>query len=252
MARFRTEGRFELGLIGKPLEHSFSPAFFERFWKERGLSRRWRYRLFPLDAIDQLPKLLENERLFGFNVTVPYKQAVLPYLDALDAHAQAMGSVNTVVVKAGIKIGFNTDWIGFQRCMRQVYPDSLPHKVLVLGSGGASKAVCYALGQWNVPFDVVSRSGPLDYAGLRGRLASFDCIVHCTPLGTFPRVSDSPPLPYDELHSGQKLIDLVYNPPTTRFMHEGLKRGLHAVNGQVMLEAQALEAWTLWERFAEI
>lgn len=244
--------RFELGLIGKPLEHSFSPAFFERLWKERGLSRQGRYRLFELDDIGDLPGLLERESLLGFNVTLPFKQSVLPFLDALDAHARSMGSVNTVLIKGGILMGFNTDWIGFQQCLRQVYPGTLPQNALVLGTGGASKAVCYALGQWNIPFEVVSRSGPNDYESLKGRLGGFDCIVHCTPLGTYPRVSESPPLPYNELHPGQRLIDLVYNPPTTRFMHEGIKRGLKAVNGQSMLEAQALEAWKIWERFAEI
>lgn len=240
-----------LGLIGFPLDHSFSQKYFTGKFSHEDIEG-FSYDHFPHEHIEQLPELLrEYPDIIGLNVTIPHKESVIPFLDELDEHAAAIGAVNTIQIANNRLIGHNTDWIGFR--------DSLvPHltpdikQALVLGSGGSAKAVCYALNQLGVKFSTVSRSGKNDgylYEDLNAKIiAAHPLIVNCTPLGTFPEIDQFPPIPYPDLTPQHLLFDLVYNPACTQFMQKGLTVGARAVNGYEMLVGQAEAAWKIWNK----
>ncbi len=255
MKRGARSGRLELGLIGKPVSHSFSPAFFEQLWahSSRNFQKQaWRYRPFELDRIDDLPALIRSENLFGFNVTIPYKESILESLSYIDRRASEMGAVNTVFVARSGLYGFNTDWLGFLNALEEFCEgSSMPGSALILGSGGASKAVAFALKELNIPFSTVSRSGELKYGDLSGRLTEWEIIINTSPLGTYPHIRECPDIPFDELSPSQKIFDLVYNPKETFLMREAGLRGLKTTNGYRMLEFQALEAWRIWKTLSE-
>ena len=195
--------------------------------------------------------MIKQESLFGFNVTIPYKELVLDQLSYIDRRAAEMAAVNTVVVTSSGLCGFNTDWLGFAHALEEFCePDGLPRSALILGKGGASKAVGYALQQLGIAFSVASRSGELIYEQLKGRLGDWEIIVNTTPLGTYPDIHEHPPLRFDELRRFQKVFDLVYNPQQTFLMREAAQRGLKTTNGYRMLEFQALEAWRIWRTLA--
>lgn len=241
------------GLTGFPLSHSFSATYFAEKFAASGLMSV-SYSNYPVESAAAIRQLFENDRsLCGLNVTIPYKTEVIPFLDALDGVAGEIGAVN--VIKAYIEAkrivlkGFNTDWHGFT--------ESLPVDIrngggnaLVLGTGGASLAVRFAL--CRLGFEVVtisrkSREGILSYDELTGdKIAGAVLIVNTTPLGMFPEISLSPPLDYNFLSKGTLLYDLVYNPAETLFLKEGIARGCRVINGQKMLELQAERAWEIW------
>lgn len=238
-----------LGLIGFPLEHSFSQKYFTDKFEHEEING-FRYDHFPLENIDRLPELLqEYPNLMGLNVTIPHKETVIPKLDELDTHAAAIGAVNTIRINNGQLIGYNTDWIGFGDSLQ---PHLTPEikKALVLGSGGSAKAVGYALKQLQIDFKTVSRTPGEErhrYEDLNAEiLADHLLIVNCTPLGTFPNTEQFPPIPYSELSSRHLLYDLVYNPACTQFMLKGLSVGTRAVNGYEMLVSQAEASWKIW------
>jgi shikimate dehydrogenase len=195
----------------------------------------------------------EMPGLMGFNVTLPHKESILGHLDSLDENAAAIGAVNTVKREHdGTWRGYNTDWTGFLTGLTGIGEESFRQsgKALILGTGGSSRAVAFALSRLGMQVLKAGRSGKapgaVSYAELEGRLAEFSLIVNCTPLGMYPRVEGLPDLPYSELRSGQILYDLVYNPAETRFMQEGLKQGCRVLNGLPMLYAQADAAWAIW------
>lgn len=255
------------GLLGHPLSHSFSAGYFTEKFAREGIDAT--FENFDLPTIDLLPALLDSiPGLVGFNVTIPYKQAVIPYLDALDTEAAAMGAVNVVRVtyqadgKRFLK-GYNTDLIGFRESLRPLLValrarwnavssaacnDKL--QALVLGTGGASKAVCFGLKQLGVPYVLVSRTpapGQLSYEALTANdYLTHRLIVNTTPLGMSPKIDTCPPLDYDRLGEGHLLFDLVYNPAMTRFLQEGADRGALVKNGLEMLHLQAEAAWRVW------
>ena len=237
------------GLIGKPLSHSFSQRWFtEKFQREAIPFHR--YELFPLDTVEELPALLrDTPGISGLNVTIPYKQAVMPLLDALDPLAAAVGAVNTIVLKGGRTVGHNTDVEGFRSSLEVVLQGERP-RALVLGSGGASRAVAYVLRELGIHFRVVSRSperGDLTWDIVDPTIVKVcPLIVNTTPLGMHPAVEEAPPLPYEALGPRHLLYDLVYNPLETHFLEEGRRRGARTVNGMAMLEAQAEASWRLW------
>lgn len=240
----------KLGLIGYPLGHSFSAHYFSEKFAREGITD-FSYHNFPLAHISEFPGLLEAEpRLVGLNVTIPHKQAVIPYLDELDEHAEQVGAVNTIQFVGNKTIGYNTDWLGFRDSLTAFSARKAPKHALVLGSGGASKAICYALDKLGISYRIVSRRAgkhTTAYKELtRDVVAKADLIVNCTPLGTAPEVELAPPLDYSLLQPNQLLYDLVYNPPATRFMQNGISRGLTAVNGYEMLAGQAEHAWKIW------
>ena len=243
------------GLIGKKLGHSFSKTYFTQKFKKENL-RGVDYRLFPLEHIDDFKKLiLQEEGLDGLNVTIPYKEAIIPFLDELDRTAQSVGAVNTIRFEEGKLIGHNTDVIGFEQSLLPFLEGKNPLrlKAMILGTGGASKAVCYVLNELGIPFIMVSRTkakGDLTYAEITKELVdAYPLIINTTPLGMSPEVSTCPDIPYDDLNKNNLLYDLVYNPEKTLFLSRGLNNGAKVRNGLSMLELQAEAAWDIWTNY---
>ena len=248
-------GGASFGLLGHPLGHSFSRAFFNDKFAREEIDAE--YLNFDLSDISQLPQLLDqNPLLRGLNVTIPYKQAVIPYLDELSDEARAIGAVNVIRISYDATgnrhlKGFNSDIIGFTDSIR---PLLQPHHIraLVLGTGGASKAICRGLEKLGLEWRYVSRrkdeaSDVLSYSDITPAvLADYTVIVNCTPLGMYPRMDVCPTLPYAALSSRHLLYDLVYNPDITLFMRQGRRYGATVKNGLEMLHLQAIASWQFW------
>jgi len=243
------------GLIGYPLSHSFSQGYFTRKFQEEGTQDRYRYDNFPLASIQDFPTMLaQHPDLRGINVTIPYKEAVIPFLDALDPAAAAIGAVNTIRIDQGKLTGYNTDVIGFGESLH----DFLAHHggpsqgALVLGTGGAAKGVAWVLRQAGIPFTYVSRTKSkeqLSYSQpTAAHLAKVDLIVNTTPLGMSPAVDNFPDIPYHCLNARHRLYDVIYNPPKTVFLQKGEAQGAAIRNGLAMLHGQAEAAWTIWRQ----
>jgi shikimate dehydrogenase len=232
------------GIIGFPLLHSFSAKYFSEKFANEHIDAE--YSLYPIEE-NHLQE--EAKRLFasldGMNVTMPYKQTIIPYLDSLDDTAQAVGAVNVVHQH----IGYNTDCLGF---MESIKPLLRPYdrKALVLGTGGASKAVCYGLRQSDIEPTLVSRtphSGMLGYEDLtKDIMETHTIIVNCTPLGMLPKIDTCPPIPYEAITARHLLFDCVYNPEETLFLRKGKEQGAMTQNGMGMLIGQAKAAWKIW------
>ena len=240
------------GLIGYPLAHSFSKKYFtDQF--EREQTAGCSYELFPLESITDILALLENSSLEGLNVTIPYKVAVLPYLNELDVAAKEIGAVNCISIKRkGDKIelkGFNTDAYGFDESLRPLLKP-FHTNALILGDGGAAKAVKYVLGQLGIPYRSVVRTPAEDaivYAELTEELIhTHQVIINTTPLGTFPNVDASPAIPYEYLTEHHLAYDLVYNPAESLFLQRAKAQGAVIKNGMEMLHLQADRSWTIW------
>ena len=242
----------QLGLIGRTLGHSFSAKYFAEKFEREGLSEEFSYKLFELPEIGDVEGLIvENPNLIGFNVTIPYKEQIIPYLDDLSSEARAIGAVNCVkILSDGRRVGYNTDVDGIRLTLDNLLSEAGVASALVLGSGGASKAVRYVLGERGIKSLVVSRnsaSGDITYDELSAEvMAANKLIINASPVGTYPRVEDAPTLPYHLLTSEHKLFDLVYNPSVTRFMQYGIEHKAQAVSGLDMLYAQAESAWRIW------
>jgi len=243
-----------LGLIGKTLKHSASPAYYEDKFQQLGISD-CAYRLFELASIEELPSFIaDHPDLTGFNVTFPYKESIIPYLDHIDEDAQQINAVNVVTVSRqqdkAILTGHNSDWQGFKQTLAG---QSLPEKALILGTGGASRAVAYALQKMGVSCQFVSRQqkpysiryNDIDEACLR----THKLIVNCTPLGTAGLYDTQLPLlPYHALITEHLLYDLVYNPEQTLFLQQGVEHGCKTINGLQMLHRQADISWEIFNR----
>lgn len=232
------------GIIGYPLQHSFSARYFSQKFAREHIDAE--YSLYPMEDLkSQIEELLN--RLDGFNVTMPYKQAIIPYLDALDETAKAVGAVNVVHQR----IGYNTDCIGFMESIRPLLRAN-DQKALVLGTGGASKAVCYGLQQLGLTPTLVSRTkreGVLTYAELTEEvMAAYTVIVNCTPQGMYPQIENCPEIPYEYLSARHLLFDCVYNPEETLFLRKGAAQGAKTQNGIEMLYGQAKAAWKIWNK----
>jgi shikimate dehydrogenase len=244
------------GLIGKPLTHSFSKRYFtEKFDKENIQAV---YHLYPLDNIGQLPGLInEDKQLKGLSVTIPYKSAVIPFLDAIDDSAKEIGAVNTIKVirdqDKPVLIGFNTDIYGFEHTLDPFLTGNSRPNALVLGTGGASKAVQYVLHAKGITFKLVSRSpsstAHLNYSDVTANVVkNHSLLINTTPVGMFPHLNDAPEIPYKFITSDHILIDLIYNPEETLFLKNGRDSGASTANGMQMLIKQAEEAWKIWNR----
>lgn len=237
------------GLIGRPLGHSFSADFFNKKFENEGIDET--YRLFPLDSLEMLPALLSaHPDLHGLNVTLPYKQAVIPFLNRIDADAKEIGAVNVIKIHSdGTLEGFNSDAIGFHD---SISPLLRPHmkRALVLGTGGASKAVVYVLRKMGIEVINVSRKpdeGQLSYNQLTPEIMErYHIIVNTTPLGMWPKIDDAPDIPYDLITADHLCYDLVYNPEITTFMRKAAMHGAEVKNGLEMLHGQAIAAWKIW------
>lgn len=243
----------KFGLIGYPLSHSFSKKYFSEKFEKEGINDA-QYELYPIPSIEELPSLLkDNPDLVGLNVTIPYKQQVIPFLDEIDEKAKAIGAVNTIRIENGKLKGYNTDYHGFKDSLLKFHGGrTLPNKALVLGTGGASKAVITALEDLNIEFQLVSRSSSntnLSYDDLNTQysiLNTAKLIVNTTPLGTYPDTEKLPDLPYEQLTPEHALYDLVYNPLKTAFMQKGIDANCWVKNGLEMLHGQAEKAWEIW------
>lgn len=240
------------GLIGYPLGHSFSASYFAEKFSRKGIDAE--YRNFPLEDIGSFGELLEQEPgLEGLNVTVPYKQKIIPFLHSLSKSAEEVGAVNTIsfVRSRGelILAGDNTDVIGFRRSLEE-HLESHHQAALVLGSGGSSKAVCKVLEKMGMAYTLVSRTRGEDrisYSELdEEKMGQFPVIINTTPLGMFPQVDQCPDIPYEGLGPAHLLFDLVYNPALTRFLERGKKQGAKYLNGYDMLVYQAEASWEIW------
>jgi len=241
----------KFGLIGYPLGHSFSKKYFSEKFVREGI-QDCQFELYPIESIAEFSQLIDQESsLEGLSVTIPYKEQVIPFLDALDPACAQIGAVNCIRIRDGIKTGFNTDYLGFKQSLQSWLGTDIPN-VLVLGTGGASKAVQQALRDLGIPYRIVSRTqreGQLTYSELKEQpewLASHPLIINTSPLGTYPQVEDMPDIPLEQFHAANRVYDLVYNPPITRLMQACIARGGTAKNGQDMLELQAEAAWSLW------
>lgn len=237
----------QYGLIGQSLAHSFSQQFFTERFAEWGLNHE--YRNFELAEASEIEGLLAREDCQGFNVTIPYKESVLPYLTTLDAHAQAIGAVNTLVRSKDQWQGYNTDFLGFGSHLQEIFPDNWDRKALILGTGGAAKAVAYALSLLSFEFSLVSRKATgntLSYGQAQEDLDRYALIINTTPKGTFPNVSEQPLLiPLG--HPKQLYYDLIYNPSETAWLQTARSHGAMVSNGLEMLKRQALASWDLWQ-----
>lgn len=239
------------GLIGYPLGHSFSKQYFtEKFARE--CLHDCRFDIFPIPSIKEFPVLLENNPLLkGLCVTIPYKEQVLEYVDVLSPEVKVIGATNSIHFSNNQLIAYNTDMIGFEQSFSKLLQ---PHhsRALVLGTGGASKAVQYVLAKMGIIFQVVSRNAGVGQAQLSYKeidevlLQEYTIIINCTPLGMQPNDNTLPDLPYQFISARHYLFDLVYKPSKTLFLLEGEKRGSVIQNGFEMLVLQAEESWRIW------
>lgn len=240
------------GIIGRPLGHSFSPGFFNEKFKNENIDAV--YEKFELPQIEALQEVLASTpELCGFNVTIPYKQQVMEYLDEISDEARAIGAVNVVRIfhegkKTRLK-GYNSDIIGFTRSIEPLL-NPYHKKALILGTGGASKAIEYGLKNLGLETLKVSRraiQGTIQYEQITPELIKeYNVIVNCTPVGMYPHVEECPALPYEAMDDHTLLYDLIYNPDETLFMKKGLENGAVVKNGLEMLLLQAYVSWEFW------
>ena len=239
------------GLIGYPLSHSFSKKYFtEKFEKER--LKDHVYDLFPISSIDDLPKILaENEDLVGLNVTIPYKQQVIKFLDKSNIPA-GVEACNCIRIDGSRLTGNNTDIIGFEKSFKALLKPN-QKKAIILGNGGATAAVVHVLKKLNIAYHVVSRriheGSTLTYNDVSAAIIKeHPLIINTTPLGTYPNTDNCAPIPYEAISSDHYLFDLIYNPDKTLFLKKGEERGATIKNGYEMLEIQAEESWKIWNQ----
>ncbi len=238
----------QYGLIGYPLTHSFSQKYFEEKFKRENIEG-CQYSLLPLENIEALPKLLKsNPQLEGLNVTIPYKESVIPFLNDVDTVAGKIGAVNCIKIVSGKLTGYNTDCYGFKTSL-QKFLTAKPEQAFVLGTGGSAKAVCYVLNEMNIPFIKVSRAkkeGCITYPEIGKHLSKSNLFINTTPMGMFPEINSAPDIPYSKLSSSDFLFDLIYNPAETLFLQIGKQQSCQIKNGLEMLQLQAEKSWQIW------
>lgn len=234
------------GLIGKHLSHSFSKNFFTAKFANEEIDAD--YSLIELEDISTIDSIIAERELSGFNVTIPYKESIIPYLDELSPEAEAVGAVNCVVIKGGRKIGHNTDITGIEATIEWLDKSG----ALILGTGGASKAVQYVCKKHNIPFSIVSRDdkrGDYTYDTLTAEvIANHKLIINATPVGMSPLVEEAPALPYDAITDKHCVFDLVYNPAKSQLLSRAEEQGATTMNGMLMLQTQAIASWHTWQR----
>ncbi|QKX03418.1 shikimate dehydrogenase [Aquimarina sp. TRL1] len=236
------------GLLGKNIGYSFSRSFFSEKFKNENLSCE--YRNFDIAQINDVKEILDSDEIKGLNVTIPYKEEIIHFLDALDPTAKEIGAVNVIKFTADNKlIGYNSDYYGFTESLKPLLHSEIK-KALILGTGGASKAIAYALEQLNIQYSFVSRNPDfkeLHYKDLdEDIIRAYKLIINCTPLGTHPNIYNYPDIPYEFISEKHVLYDLIYNPEETEFMKKGKERGATTSNGLQMLILQAQKGWEIW------
>jgi shikimate dehydrogenase len=238
------------GILGRNIGHSFSPKYFNRKFLKENINAE--FVLFDLQNIELLPEMVNSKsNLSGLSVTIPYKQEVFKYLQGVSNEAERIGAVNCIKITKDGLIGYNTDVIGFKNSLLPLIAKKTNLSALILGTGGASKAVAFVLNELNIPFKFVSRTkndGILTYREInQSSIAHNLLIINTTPLGMFPKTDTSPDIPYQYLTENHILFDLIYNPEETRFLKEGKRAGALTKNGLEMLQFQAEAAWKIWQ-----
>ena len=241
----------KLGLLGKDISYSFSKTYFKKKFEDENISDTT-YENFDIESIDLFPSIIKNTTgLKGLNVTIPYKEQVIPFLDKVNKKAKTIGAVNTIrITKKGKLVGYNTDCYGFKKTIKP-FIKSHHKKALILGTGGASKAIAYTLNEMAISYQYVSRKLSdgvgFSYDTLTANdVKDYQIIINCSPVGTFPNIEDCPNIPYQSINEKYILFDLIYNPEETKFLRLGKKNKATTVNGLGMLEFQAEKAWSIW------
>jgi shikimate dehydrogenase len=242
--------KHQFGLVGKNISYSFSKGYFEEKFKKLNLVN-FSYENLDFQNIEEFPEYIKrNPTISGLNVTIPYKEVIIPFLDKLSKRATEIGAVNTIkITKTGKLKGFNTDYFGFQKSIESLL--NVNHKkALILGTGGASKAVAYALKQIGIPYIFVSRKPIGDAIGYNQinekTFEEFNIIINCTPIGTFPNTNSCPEIPYENFTTDHIAFDLIYNPEETLFLKKAKEQGAIIKNGLEMLAFQAEKSWEIW------
>jgi len=241
----------QFGLIGFPLIHSFSKKYFSTKFKNEQIDAV--YDLYELTHIEEFPSLINSVELSGLNVTIPYKEKVIPYLDELDETAEKIGAVNVIkLIRKNNQLiikGYNSDAFGFEQSLKP-YLKTYHQKALILGTGGASKAIHYVLLKLGIEVTFVSRTPQSDqfaYSELNQAIIQDNLIIiNASPVGTFPHTEECPSIPYEQITEKHLLFDVVYNPSETLFLKKGKQQGAVTLNGEIMLQGQALAAWRIW------
>jgi len=240
----------KFGLLGKDISYSFSKSYFKQKFEEESITDAI-YQNFDIEDISAFPHIIkDNDHISGINVTIPYKQSVIPFLDKLHKKAKKIGAVNTIkITKKGKLIGYNTDCYGFQKSLKPYL--KLHHKkALILGTGGASKAIAYTLKTLGIKYTYVSRKASvraISYTDLSNKIIeNHQIIINCTPLGTSPKIDACPDIPYDAISDKHILFDLIYNPEETKFLSLGKQNNAIIINGLNMLKLQAEKSWSIW------
>ena len=236
------------GLLGKDIDYSFSRGYFKEKFAKEDIDAE--YQNFDIPSIAEFPELLKNHKdTKGINVTIPYKESVMRYLNMLNPDAKMIGAVNTIKFSDGKLIGYNTDHYGFTQAITP-FLKKRHKKALILGTGGASKAVAFALEKLGIKFHFISRNpdfNEMNYKDIdEDTIKSYKLIINCTPLGTYPNVSSKPNIPYEAITEKHLLFDVIYNPTETAFLKLGKAQGATICNGLKMLEFQAEESWRIW------
>ncbi len=236
------------GLVGKTLKHSFSKGFFDKFFSDEQVDAS--YHNLELESIENIKSVLQEKKYNGLNVTIPYKESIIPFLDELSEEAQAIGAVNVVQFKNGKTIGHNTDAFGFHQSIKPFLTND-HERALILGTGGASKAVNHIFKSLGLDVLFITRTPSgnkqFSYDDINNHmLNACKVVVNCTPIGMFPDVDQFPSLPYEALGEKHLMIDLIYNPAKTKFLEFSQENGATILNGESMLKHQALKSWEIW------
>ena len=236
------------GLIGKNIDYSFSKNFFSKKFKNENINCK--YLNFDIQNISDFKSVISDKNISGLNVTIPYKEDVIKYIDEISNDAKSIGAVNTIKISNKKLTGHNTDHIGFTKSIEKIDEFKNIESALILGSGGASKAIQFALDNMKIKYTIVSRSNSIkciNYNQVSEKIIkNHKLIINCTPLGTFPEVEKCPEIDYRFLSPFNILYDLVYNPKQSSFLRKGVKAGCKIKNGLEMLEIQAIESWKIW------
>ncbi|WP_185850890.1 shikimate dehydrogenase family protein [Blattabacterium cuenoti] len=250
----RKKDKCIFGLIGKSIGYSFSKEFFMDKFKRESIHHYSSYEIFDIPKIENILSIFTNKSLKGCNITIPYKEKIIPYLNDISMEAKSIGSVNVIKIdQDGYRIGYNTDFIGFEYTFRKDFNRlsfKKKPKALILGTGGVSKSISYVLNKFKIPHKYVSRNkngNVFIYENInKDIIDNYKIIINCTPLGTYPSINSCPLLPYQYISSQHYFYDLVYNPSKTLFLRKGEEKGSMIRNGLEMLHVQAEESWKIW------
>ena len=241
------ETKAKFGLIGRNISYSFSKKYFEQKFQKL-LLNNYSYDIFDTEDLQNIKKIFEIENIKGLNVTIPYKEKIIPFLDELSDEAMAIGAINCISIKNGKTKGFNTDAIGFEKTLL-LHKKENQKTAIILGNGGAAKAVQYILKKNNIPYITVSRTTEINYQNLtENQVLENLIIIQCTPVGTFPNVEETLHFPFENITENHLVIDLIYNPTLSKFLKNAAEKGAKTINGYFMLEQQAEKAWEIWNK----